>query len=216
MERIAEDLVTRGYAVWNMSYRRLGEPFGGWPAGLDDAIAGIEALQKVQREGADLDLSRVVLVGHSAGGHLALMAAPRLNRAWRLSKVLAVAGLAPVTDLTAADGNHDDAEAVKGLLGSAATRDEQVEASPIDQLPLGVAQLILHGDRDEAVPLAMSQSYVARASDAGDQITLSVVYGGEHMDFLDPASQSHQLLCRWLREMADPEKPGSRPSVTAA
>ncbi|WP_370961740.1 alpha/beta fold hydrolase [Amycolatopsis sp. cg9] len=71
---VADDLVARGYAVWNVEYRRIGEPGGGWPGTFLDVAAAVDAL-----DGMDpaLDTSRVVLLGHSAGGHLAAWAAHR-------------------------------------------------------------------------------------------------------------------------------------------
>jgi pimeloyl-ACP methyl ester carboxylesterase len=113
---------------------------------------------------------------------------------------LAVAGLAPVTDLRRCHDFVAEPEVLCALLGG--TPSSQAEryrqASPLDCLPLGVPQLILHGSEDEAVPLAWSQDYVRRAQQAGDAIALSVIEGMDHMRFLDPASTAHQQLCRWL------------------
>ncbi|WP_152364877.1 alpha/beta hydrolase family protein [Microlunatus speluncae] len=71
---VVDDLVGRGYAVWNVEYRRVGEPGGGWPGTFSDLAAAIDALAGLDPA---LDLSRVVLLGHSAGGHLAAWAAHR-------------------------------------------------------------------------------------------------------------------------------------------
>ena len=74
MEPLAADLVRRGYAAWNIEYRRVGQPGGGWPGTLEDVAAAIDKLADLADD-ADLDLTRVSVVGHSAGGHLALWAA---------------------------------------------------------------------------------------------------------------------------------------------
>ncbi|MCM2316459.1 MAG: alpha/beta hydrolase, partial [Thermoanaerobaculia bacterium] len=103
-DAVAHDLARRGFAVWNLEYRRLGAPTAGWPGTFDDVLAGIEHLARFAEEGVDLDLDRVAVIGHSAGGHLALWAAAR-QRAdegsgiARRVRISAVAGLAPVADL---------------------------------------------------------------------------------------------------------------------
>ena len=105
MEPLADDLVARGYAAWNIEYRRVGQPGGGWPGTLEDVAAAIDKLAEVAATDADLDLTRVSVVGHSAGGHLALWAAGRgaLARgtpgADPAVEVAAAVGLAPVTNL---------------------------------------------------------------------------------------------------------------------
>ena len=80
MAAVAQDLVSRGYAVWNMEYRRLGVRTAGWPGTFDDVITGIDRLAQFVADGTDLDLDRVVVCGHSAGGHLALWAAAHRGR----------------------------------------------------------------------------------------------------------------------------------------
>ncbi len=75
MEAIAWDLAGRGFAAWNIEYRRLGVPGAGWPGTFDDVLLGIEQLAHFVAGDIDLDLERVVVSGHSAGGHLALWAA---------------------------------------------------------------------------------------------------------------------------------------------
>jgi acetyl esterase/lipase len=96
MDAIARDLAARGFAVWNLEYRRVGAPGGGWPGTLDDVGAGIDHLATLVGEGVNLDLERVAVVGHSAGGQLALWSASRASPRVR---VAAAAGLAPVADL---------------------------------------------------------------------------------------------------------------------
>ncbi|BEV70818.1 MULTISPECIES: S9 family peptidase [unclassified Paludibacterium] len=194
---LALDLCRRGFAVWNMGYRRLGEDGGGWPGTFEDVRAGLDALADLVGQGVVLDLHRVLLVGHSAGGHLALWAAARHDGPVR---PLAVAGLAPVTDLRRCHEFVREPEVLRTLLGGTPTSQAERyrQASPVDCLPLGVPQLILHGSEDEAVPLVWSQDYVRLALQAGDAAQLTVIEGMDHMRFLDPASEAHQQLCRWL------------------
>lgn len=211
-QSVAEDLAGRGYAVWNLGYRRLGAPGGGWPGTFDDVVAGIEHLALLADAGTDLDLGRVTVVGHSAGGHLALWSAARqraddiAGRSRRV-RIGAVAGLAPVSDLFRAHVLGLGDGAVAELLGGTpeaqtALVTRYAAASPRQMLPLAVPQLILHGRDDEAVPLAMSREYCRAAKAAGDRVALRELPGTGHMEFLDPDSEAHAALCEWLAQPA--------------
>lgn len=203
MSAIADDLARRGLAVWNLEYRRLGAPQGEWPATLEDAAAGIDHLAQLVAEGVDLDLDRVTLVGHSAGGQLALWAGargPSRNTRSLQVHVGAVVGLAPIADLAQAYECRVGGEVVAELLGGPpSVYPQRVQAaSPMEMLPLGVRQLILHGTRDDLVPIQHSRRYAQAAAAAGDTVELVELAGAGHMDYLDPDSEAHATLCRWL------------------
>lgn len=207
---VARDLASRGFAVWNLEYRRIGSPSGGWPATLQDAAAGIDHLAVLVAEGTDLDLSRVIVAGHSAGGQLALWCAARRprQRPFRSPprvRPAAVAGLAAIVDLPRTFALNAGNGAVAELLGGSPT--EQPErysaASPMALLPLGVNQLILHGTADEALPIEMTRDYAHAGRAAGDSIQFVELPDAGHMDYLDPGSAAHGILCRWLTHAAD-------------
>ncbi len=172
--RVAADLVVRGLAVWNVEYRRL-DCGGDWPAPLDDVIAAVAALP------AAIDRGRVALAGHSAGGHLAMLAAGSV----RTRGVLAQA---PVSDLRLAAELGACAGAVERLLAQGAP-------SPIDDPP-DVEMLLVHGDADEHVPAELSRRYAA----GGHAVYVELV-GCGHMEFLDPASEAGQLSGNWLQRV---------------
>ena len=200
MTAIAQDLATRGFAVWNLEYRRLGTAIGGWPGTFDDAIAGVGHLTRLVAGGIDLDLDRVTVVGHSAGGHLALWSAAATNQR---VQVRAAVGLAPVADLVRAYDLGVGGGAVAELLGGSPT-DQAARyqaASPRAMLPLGVRQLVIHGTADEVVPVEISRSYTQAARAAGDRVDLLELPDTGHMDFLDPSSTAHATLCDWLTRM---------------
>lgn len=198
MTGLCADLAARGWAAVNVEYRRLGRLRGGGggvPATLEDVGAALDHLAGVD---APLDLDRVVSVGHSAGGHLALwVAGARENARVRCAGAV---GQAAVSDLERA--------AALGLGGGVVERfcggrpDEAPEryrlASPIARLPLGVAQLLVHGDRDEPVPHALSEGYAAAARAAGDEVTLVLRPGDDHMVHVDPASGAWAEVTAWL------------------
>lgn len=195
MRPLAADLAGRGFAAWNLEYRRVGQPGGGWPGTCEDVAAGLDHLAGLAGR-APLDLDRLVVAGHSAGGHLALWSAARAGlpagapgAAPLVTPGLAVS-LAGVCDLHAgaADGIGEDA--VAGFLG--ATPDQEPEryrlASPRARLPLGVRQLLVHGDADSRVPVEQSRAYAAAAAAAGDPVELVELAGVDHMAVIDPAS----------------------------
>jgi acetyl esterase/lipase len=191
---LALDLAARGFAAWNLEYRRLGAGRGGgggWPMTFEDVAAGIDALAGVD---ADLDLSRVVLVGHSAGGQLALWAARRpLLPAGAVGArpavaACAVVALAPVTDLVRARVHAES------LLGG--TADEVAErwrqADPVRAGAPGVPALVVHPVDDATVPVKRSREYSARS---GVQL---VETPGLHRDPIDPVSAAWAAAVSWV------------------
>ncbi len=216
MTAIADDLASRGFAVWNLEYRRLGAPQAGWPGTLDDVITGVDHLAQLSPAGVDLDLDRVALVGHSAGGHLALWAAGRMcAREAQPSRVRprAAVGLAPVADLARAHDLRVGGEVVAELLGGSPREcpERYRAASPIEMLPLRVRQLLLHGTADDVVPIDLSRRYLRAAEAAGDAAELIELPGVGHMEYLDPASEAHTTLCRWLSAQLRDDAPVARP-----
>ena len=175
MTNLAADIIDRGWAAWNLEYRRVGTiPSGGWPGTFEDIGAGIDYLRTLADAGeGELDLTRVIAVGHSAGGHLALWAAGRAQLppgapgGASASSVLlrGAVGLAPVCDLVEGARLGLGGGAVARLLGGPPTRHPQryAVADPAALLPMGVAQVLVHGDRDGAVPLSLSRGYLAKA-----------------------------------------------------
>ncbi|HSD78296.1 MAG TPA: alpha/beta fold hydrolase [Solirubrobacteraceae bacterium] len=192
MAGLAADLVARGWATWNLEFRGIGAD-GGWPATFDDVAAGIDHLDALD---APLDLDRVVAVGHSAGGTLALWAGARRDPAVPLR---AIAAQAPVSDLRLRAG-ADPEGLLRALLGGGPddVPDRYAAASPLGLLPLGVPQLLVHGGADAAVPAAMSRRYVESARAKGDRATLVVCPGGDHNAHLDPRSRAWATVVAWL------------------
>ena len=138
---VCTDLAGRGWAAWNLEYRRLGRvDGGGWPATFADVAEGIDALAGVE----GLDLRRVVAIGHSAGGHLAVWAATREAPRVPLTAVVAQAG---VVDLRMASERSLSDGVVHRLLGGTPDEvpDRYAAASPAERLPAGLPLLLTHG-----------------------------------------------------------------------
>ncbi|MGU3431940.1 alpha/beta hydrolase [Actinomycetes bacterium M1A6_2h] len=180
---LATDLSDKGWAALNLEYRRVGNG-GGNPATFDDVAAGIDMLAET-----DLNLSTVVTLGHSAGGHLAAWAASRGRDArWSggvaVSHVLSQAG---VLDLVTAAKDDLGDGAVQALLGHSPGPMDSI-FDPQQQIPLDVPVWCVHGDRDSNVPIDQSTSYVEAATTAGARAEM-VRVSGDHMVLIDPTSQ---------------------------
>ncbi|MCP3998384.1 MAG: alpha/beta hydrolase [bacterium] len=207
MEGLAADLYGRGWATWNLEYHRVGTG-GGWPLTLEDVGAGIDHLA-VLADGNNLDLSRVVTIGHSAGGHLALWAASRPHLSDHIPDpeakvaVNTAVGLAPVSDLDAGFAQAIGGGAVEAFVrrSPATGPDRYAAASPARLLPTGVPQVIVHGTEDTAVPVEMSRAYAAAARDAGDDVSYHEVPGADHMSLINPASPTWELVVAELEAL---------------
>lgn len=201
---VAADLCRLGFAVWNVGYRRIGERGVGWPEIAADVTSALAWLQRFGAREHRLDLARMAVVGHSAGGHLALACTSRRPPDRRVPPLryrpAAVVGLAAVTDLEGAFAANLGDGAVNSLMGgSPADRpDGYADASPLRLLPHGSRQLLIHGTADDAVPISQTRQYADAARAAGDRVSCIETPGGGHMDFLDPRSAAHDALCEWL------------------
>lgn len=205
MVPLAEDLMRRGYAAWNLEYRRLGEDGGGWPNTLQDVADGIDFLATLAGRG--LDLSRVVSVGHSAGGHLALWAAgPRRLRSDAPAanvKVMAAVGQAPAADLKRIYEFNCSNGVAKELTGGSPGQfpERYALGSPSALLPLHVPQLLLHGTADDCVPFEIGRDYASAARAAGDLVEFVEFPGMGHFEHLDPKGVAWKAVVEWLERL---------------
>jgi acetyl esterase/lipase len=194
---LSEALTADGFATWNVEYRRVGQPGGGYPGTLDDVSAALAALRALAPE-YRLDLARIVVTGHSAGGHIAAWLASKAAHATldRFGDAPPVAGAVPVAGVLDLDrmaelGIDRDGEVpVHLFLGGtpAEVPEAYALASPARLLPAGIPVVAVHGDADDVVPLELSQRYVDRARAAGDPASLIVLPGVDHFEPFDPTT----------------------------
>jgi len=189
---VCEALRGQGLATWSVEYRRLGGPGGGWPGTFLDVAAAVDHLRILAPQHG-LDMARVVTLGHSAGGQLALWAAGRRwirdgelqsTSPFRVRGAVALAGL---VDLEQAWALGYDV--VTQLMGGPpdAVPARYAAGSPAALLPLGVPQALVHGTVDAVVPPALSERYRALARQRGDDVALVSPPIG-HFELIDPAS----------------------------
>jgi acetyl esterase/lipase len=210
MHNMAGDLIRQGIAVWNVEYRRVDEAGGGYPGTYHDVAVAMDMLRGVAGE-HQLDLGRVVLVGHSAGGHLAQWAASRARLP--AASPLHVADPLPVGQVISlgglADLRHEeqliktscdrDMVQLTGL-PSAARPDVFADTSPGEMLPAGVRTVLIHGEFDTVSPLRAGQDYARRAQAAGDAAEVIVLPGGSHYDEVAATSPSWRIVSAEIRK----------------
>lgn len=173
-----------GIATWNVEYRRVGNPGGGWPGTFEDIRSAYHMLHEHQRDIlAKLDLKRICVAGHSAGGHLAVCLAAFEASATR---VLSLAG---VLDLHRAWELHLSNDAVVEFLGGtpAEVPDHYREASPAEHT-IRATQKLIHGTTDDSVPYEISKSYAEHKKTAGEKVELITLPNIGHFEIVDPGS----------------------------
>ena len=189
-------LANRGYAVWTPEYRRVGDAGGGWPGTFEDIVRSIGVVSELAPV-YSLDLNRVVVMGHSAGGHLALWFAAQNSLPLR-----GVVSLASICDLKAYERlGNDCAASLPGLLGGTSREvpERWAKTNPIELFTANVRLSLIHGDRDAIVPLSQSESFAAAAG-----CELQIVKGGGHFDMVSPHAKVFETICQTLRRMVSP------------
>jgi len=194
MDWIADDLRKDGIAVWNIDYRGVDRPGGGYPGTFNDAAQATDQLATVADK-YHLDLRRVVAVGHSAGGHLALWLAarPKLPKTSLLhapnplpiAHVISLGGLPDLEATAASPDNGCGTEVVAKLVGTGRA-DPYADTSVPRLFPLGVVQDLVNGREDEIIPYRMAVDYVAKATAAGDQVALHTIPHTGHVELVTP------------------------------
>ncbi|MGB9992465.1 alpha/beta hydrolase family protein [Massilia sp. SM-13] len=210
MRNMASSLAAQGIAVWNVEYRRYDEPGGGYPGMYQDVAAAVDRL-KQEAAASQLDLTRVVAVGHSAGGHLAQWAAsrhrlPSWSPAWvkdplAIPQVISLGGLADLR-LQAAlikSSCERDTEQLAGK-PSAARPDVFLDTSPAEMLPAKIHTVLVHGEHDTVSPISTGEAYARRARAAGDTASVVLLPGGSHYDEVAATSPSWKIVSAEIRK----------------
>ena len=207
-----------GIATWNIEYRRVGQPGGGWPGTHLDVGRAVDHLRVLGGEYA-LDLDRVVVVGHSAGGHLAMWAAARarlpVGSALYGSDPLPVRGvvnLAGPLDMTANIAGYEALcrdSVITSLLGGtpAAVPERYAQVSPLALLPLGVPQVLVWGEHEDFVPRPLVEAYARAARQHGDSVRLIVMPGVGHFEIASPRASTWPRVAAAIRSLLDGQLP---------
>ncbi|WP_446034826.1 alpha/beta hydrolase [Streptomyces olivaceus] len=214
-------LAQRGFAVASVEYRRgardpggadAGAPVAGrWPDTFDDVAAAVDALPElVRRHLPGADVRRMVLTGHSAGGHLALWAASRhvlpADAPWRTDRpapLRGVVALAPIADFEVADQLGVCGGAARQLLGSETLfAERRPYADPALLLPTGIATTLVQGRADVDVPQAVADAYADAAAKAGEVVGVTLLEDVGHYPLIDPAADACAVVAEEIAQLA--------------
>jgi len=182
---LCDALKQAGIATWNVEYRRVGNPGGGWPGTFEDIRSAYRVLQGHKKDMlAKLDLKRLCVAGHSAGGHLALCLAAFEKS---VTRVLSLAG---VLDLRRAWELHLSNDAVVEFLGGTPVEvpDHYREASPAERAIPHATQKLIHGTADDSVPYEISKNYADRKKKSREHVELITLPETGHFEIVDPGS----------------------------
>jgi len=191
-------LASDGIATFNLEYRRVGNPGGGWPGTFEDVRNGFRYIQQVAHEHR-INAAKSLAMGHSAGGELALCLAHREPG------MFGAISLAGVLDMQRAYELHLSNDAAVAFLGGSPKEvpEHFREASPIEISIPKVRQLIVHGIQDDVVPIEISRNYerVKKKRGEGENVSLMEIDGAGHYELIDPESKAWTQISKAIKKM---------------
>lgn len=204
MNAIAGDLRERGIAVWNIEYRGVDRAGGGFPGTYEDVLAAADSLMQ---HGASygLDLSNIVAIGHSAGGHLALWLTARQSALpggeltsptpLPIGTVISQGGLPDLEEGTRREGHPCGTEAPAAMLGS------RPELTSPQRMPFGATpQILVHAARDPIAPPAYAEAYRdAQLARDVTNVELVVIPGEGHVELVSPGTAAWERQVELIR-----------------
>jgi acetyl esterase/lipase len=204
-DQLNADLRARGIAVWNITYPRVGHETGGYPGTFESVALAVDEVRDIAAD-YPVDLTRTAIMGHSAGGHLALWAAAReqislggdagSGQPFIPGAVITLAG---INDLALysrfGPGRCGEPDIVDALINREGRRgDPYADTSPAAVLPLGVQQVVISGELDPIVPPALGVAYAATAELAGDEVKEITLQGAGHFELIDPTAPAWDTI----------------------
>jgi acetyl esterase/lipase len=209
---LCADLTGRGIVTCNLEYRRIGNPGGGWPGTFQDISLASYKIPEILSSDLRVDMTRSAVMGHSAGGHLALWLVSRhkvskrspLHES-RKSPIVNAISLAGVLDLRTAWKQKLGHGIVTRLIGGSPDQhpDRYDAGSPIELLPNGARKVVIHGAVDSTVPVSQSEQFAREASESGDECSLVKLEDTGHFELIDPKSDAWSTVITAVEEMLD-------------
>lgn len=206
---MADELRKNGVAVWNIEYRRVGHEGGGFPGTFLDVASAADHLKEIAPT-YNLHLEKVVSVGHSAGGHLALWLAARhklpqssqifTEKPLRLIGVVSLGGIGDLENFARYGAVVCGEGTIEQLVGiENRGRDEAFrDTSPAELLPIGVTQVMIHGVFDAAVPPFVGLQYQTKARSKGEHVKLWIVSDAGHFEVIAPWTKAWQEVAETI------------------
>jgi len=211
MHNVAGALAAQGIAVWNVEYRRIDEAGGGYPGTYQDMHAALDSLQSHAAQ-YQLDTSRIVAMGHSAGGQLVQWIAgraklPKTSPLYRdsflpVNNIFSLGGLADLRhekDLIKTSCDRELAQ----LAGSASSERPDIysDTNAADLMPNGSRTVLATGELDTISPPRVAHDYAAKAKLAGDQAEVLILPGASHYDEIAATSNAWKMILPVIRQM---------------
>ncbi|QYG07620.1 alpha/beta hydrolase [Janthinobacterium sp. PAMC25594] len=211
MRNVASALVAQGIAVWNVEYRRVDEPGGGYPGTYEDMHAALDSLRQHAPQ-YQLDVKRILAMGHSAGGQLVQWIAgreklPKTSPLYRdsflpIKNILSLGGLADLRhekELIKSSCERDMAQ----LAGSASTERPDIysDTNAADLMPNGSRTVLATGELDTISPPRVAHDYAARAKLAGDHAEVLILPGASHYDEIAATSNAWRMILPVIKQM---------------
>jgi acetyl esterase/lipase len=218
MNWIADDLRKRGIAVWNIDYRGVDRPGGGYPGTFADAAAAADSLAR-HAASHKLDIEPLVAVGHSAGGHLALWLAARRAVHRRpgpliphgspvlatdplpIDTVVSLGGLPDLELAATPPGSGCGTEVIEKLVGppTLSSRNVYADTSVPRLAPLGIRQVLINGLQDRIIPTAYAEDYAAKMRSAGDAVKVRMIDRTGHVELIAPETEAWAATVEEIR-----------------
>lgn len=210
MSHLSEELTRAGYATWNIEFRRIGDAGGGWPGTFEDVAAATDFVRQLAKQ-YPLDAKNVAVIGHSAGGHLALWLATRPNlpksselysrKPLKLKGAVSLAGIPDLATYSQQQGSCN--ESVEKLLEGMPQQQQQryAEAAPQQLLPLQVPSRQVQGELDPIVPMSQAENFTRAAQAAGDDAQQINIPDAGHFDLVVPGTPAWQAVLQAVQSV---------------
>lgn len=209
MDNFSDAITALGYATWNIEYRAIGTG-GEWPVIFQDVGQAVDYVEILAQSYA-IDTSKVAIVGHSAGGHLALWAASRQqipdNSVLYKSNPLPIKGVISLAGIANVLGTNSCSTLANDVIGVPITEfnndlfSRLNETSPLQMLPTNTNTILISGSDDTIVPPAMSDEYANSAIAANDASSHTILQGFDHFDLINPKNSYWSFYAASLEQI---------------
>jgi acetyl esterase/lipase len=215
MNHVSDALTKAGYATWNLEFRRVGNSRGGWSGTFLDVAQGVDFVRQLAKQ-YPINAKKVIVMGHSAGGHLALWAAARKNIAktselytndpLKVKGVVALAGIPDLATYASAPGSCNSA--VPQLMGGLPSQvpSRYAAGSPMQLKPSSAHLRLVQGEKDPIVPIAQAQNFVAEVQKKGSDAKVLLLPNAGHFDLVAPTSPVWPTIEQAVREIFQNKK----------
>ncbi len=212
MNAVAEDLSNRGFAVWNIDYRRIGHHGGGYPGTFLDAANGADIFRSIANK-YNLPADRIIAAGHSAGGHLATWLALRhqispesdlyIENPIKIHAVISLAGINDLQRYADYGASPCGENTIEKLVDSENRKKSYTDTSPSELLPLDIPLVEISGAFDSPVPPFFGYHFVSSIMESGGQAKQILLQSAGHYEMIHPSSEEWTTVLKIFETILD-------------